>query len=147
MKSTTRKRILKTFGWSLLTLVFLSALLIIHILLVTKPSNTTHVNWQLSRIDFESPLDSTNSREVTKAIRSIPGIKNIHLNKEKGTLIYSYEAGSKSSLEVFNQFITKVDIPAKPFIAPSMQEATGCPAMDKTSITYRFSTFIQNTFR
>ena len=82
-----------------------------------------------------------------KAIQSIAGIKHAYINKEQGTLVYSFEAGNLNTGDVFKEFVSKTNFEANPYKAPKMEDATGCPVIDKSSLTYRFSTFVQNTLR
>ncbi|NVJ48210.1 MAG: hypothetical protein HWE21_00080 [Cytophagia bacterium] len=143
-----KKRLILRIGlYSLGVAILLCVVLVAHILAVTKPSNNTHVNWQLSRIDFENSLNDEQAQQILKAIKSIDGIKNTFVNNEQGTLVYSYQAGQLSNEEVYNQFTQKVDLAAKPYVAPPIDEASGCPVMDKESLSYRFSSFVQKTFR
>lgn len=142
-----KKKIIKVTMYSLGALLALFIVLVVHIIAVTKPSDNTHVNWQLSRIDFEESLSDTESKEVLKAIKSIDGIKNTYVNSSQGTLVYSYKAGSMSNADVYNKFTKLVAIPAKPYVAPSIDEASGCPVLDESSLTYRFTTFVHNTFK
>lgn len=142
-----KKKIIKITAYSFGIALALFVILVAHIVAVTKPSDSTHINWQLSRIDFEKPLSESEANEVLKAIKSIEGIKNTHVNSAQGTLVYSYEAGSMSNSDVYKQFTQQISIAAKPYKAPPIEEASGCPVLDKSSLSYRFTTFVQNTFK
>ena len=142
-----KRRILKIALYSFGVVLLLCVVLAAHILAVTKTPADSHVNWQLSRIDLENPLDDAQAKQVLKAIKSIDGIKNTYVNNQQGTLVYSYQAGQLTNEEVYNQFMTKVDLAAKPYVAPPIEDASGCPVMDKSSLSYKFSAFVQKTFR
>jgi len=142
-----KRKILKIALYSFGVTLLLCIVLVAHILAVTKTSSDSHVNWQLSRIDFENPLNEDQAKVVLKAIKSIDGIKNTYVNNKQGTLVYSYQAGELTNQEVYNQFISKVDLPAKPYVAPPIDEASGCPVMDESSLSYKFSALVQKTFR
>ncbi|UZR96562.1 hypothetical protein [Chondrinema litorale] len=144
---TYKKKLFKATIWIFSIFSILALVLVIHIAMVTKPNNSHHSNWQLSRIDFTQSLDSAQAQLAMKTIQSISGVKHAYVNNAQGTLVYSYEAGHLKSADVFDAFIAKTNFEAKPYKAPKMEDATGCPVIDKSSLTYRFTTFVQNTLR
>ncbi len=115
----------------------------IHLYLVTPSEQTHHQNWQLSRIDFEEPITDEKAKEINQALKSIEGIKATNINREHQNVVYAYETKALNAHEVFVEFMTKGDFRAKPFKAPLISEATGCPVIDKNSFTYRFSALIK----
>lgn len=117
--------------------------LAVHLYLVVPSKKTHHQNWQLSRIDFEEPITKEKEVEIIKVLKSIEGIKNTSINRDCQNVVYSYETGTLTSKEVFDEFMTQGEFNAKAFVAPKLSEAGGCPVIDKSSFTYRFSTLIK----
>ncbi len=118
----------------------------VHIYMVTRPNDQHHMNWQLSRIDFEEQPDSLTASLAVKTLKGIEGVKHVYLNQKAGTLVYGFETGKLDAQMVFEEFKTKGDFKAKPYIPLASNLSNGCPVIDKTSLTYRLGVFFQNLF-
>ncbi|HMK06601.1 MAG TPA: hypothetical protein VK476_03665, partial [Flavobacterium sp.] len=65
-----------------------------------------------------------------------------HFNTKAGILIYSMDVNKNSNDKVFKELMSKTTYKAKPFVVTEAMAANGCPVMDKTTFTYKFSNVI-----
>jgi hypothetical protein len=140
-----KKIILRTLLWSTVTIVLLFVVLVVHIYMVMGPSNMKyHEPMQLSRIDFIEPNDSL-MRLAEARIRANKNIKHSFINAQQGTLVYGYVPSTVDPQAIFAS-LSDMPIQAKPFVADKVAVASGCPVMDKSSMTYRLGAYIQSFF-
>jgi hypothetical protein len=126
--------------------ILMISTLAIHIYMVTKPNAEYHTNWQLSRIDFEAPIDSVQAHVAISSIKRIEGVQRAILNAEAGTLVFAFDPQQYSSEKIYTHFQKMGFANTSLFIPTEDQLATSCPIMDKTSISYRIGVFFQNLF-
>lgn len=143
MPLPTKKVILR----SLLVLSALTIFLFAHILWVTRPSKDFHADIQLGRIDFPTPLSDIQGSSAIAAIKAIDGISIARLNTDKTSLIYSYPTGQLKTDDISQQFKQNVDFPIIPFKADLNLAGSGCPVINKKSVTYRISMIFHNAFK
>jgi len=124
------------------TFLLLFAVLVVHIALVTKNTKYDHPSIQLARIDFKEPIDSLKAKQINRDIKAIAGVGNTHFNTKAGILIYSMDVNKNSNDKVFKELMSKTTYKAKPFVVTEAMAANGCPVMDKTTFTYKFSNVI-----
>ena len=67
--------------------LILFVVLVVHIA-TAKPLVIDNASLQISRIDFETPLDSVETKEVHHNLKSINGVKNIKIFSEKGIVVF-----------------------------------------------------------
>lgn len=126
------------------TLLLLFIVLVAHIA-TAKPVD--NANLQISRIDFKEPLDSLKSKEIHRNLKSIPGVKNDHIDMERGVLVYFHDNNITDSKKVFDQLMAKGHYKAERFILPAnMASKQVCPVMNHDSFSYKFSKTVQKIF-
>jgi len=140
-----RKKIIRGLwvagGVSLVLAIVLAA----HIYVVTKPADVHHNNWQLARIDIQQPVETASLDEAIAKVKSEPGVKHAFLNRQDGIIVYGYEPGTLEPETVLSQ-VNSLSVMARAFEVSAETAAQGCPVIDKSSMTYRFSTFLRNLF-
>lgn len=143
---TTRK-ILKITGLSIAgTFVLLLIVLVVHIA-TAKPKVYDNAHLQISRIDFNRPLDSAAAKKIHRNLRSIAGVRNGHFNLQKGVLVYFHDNRITDSEKVFNALMSKGNYKATRFVVPKeLASKQVCPVMDQNSFGYKFSRGIQRIF-
>ena len=80
------KKFIKVVVWSLSISFALLIVLIIHIVMVTKPLKFDNNNLQLTRINFKEVIDSAEAIKIRHYVASLPGVKNSVINIEQKTL-------------------------------------------------------------
>lgn len=129
---------------SVFLLLFL--LLIIHIAMA-KPVVVDNATIQISRIDFNEPIDSMKAKEIHRNLKSIDGVKNIKIVPEKGVVVYFHDNRIINSAQVFDRLIFIGNYAAEPFvISKELASKTACPVMNTDSFSYKFSRGIQRIF-
>ncbi len=116
-----------------------------HIYVVTKPADVYHNNWQLARIDVRQPAEPASLDQAVAIVKAEPGVKHAFLNKKDGIIVYGYEPGTLEPAAILSR-VNSLPVNARAFEVPAEAAATGCPVIDKSSVTYRFSTFLKNLF-
>lgn len=140
-------RKVKIFLRSIVGIVFLLiAVLVVHIA-TAKPVELDNATIQISRIDFNEPLDSLKSKEIHRNLKSIDGVKNIKIVPEKGVVVYFHDNRIVNAKQVFTQLSTKGAYQAERFvISDEIAAKRVCPAMNTDSFSYKFSRGIQRIF-
>lgn len=128
---------------SLLTLFIV---LVVHIA-TAKPLVVDNATLQISRIDFQEPIDSVKAKEIHRNLKSIPGVKTDRLNKETGVLVFFHDIKVADSKTIYNKLMTMGNYKAKRFVLPKeLENKTACPVMNENSFSYKFSRGIQRIF-
>lgn len=138
------KTIIKRVLFSvLIVFTLLVGTLVVHIATVT-PKKVDNSTLQISKLDFQEPLDSIKVREIKKIFNSIVGVKKYRLNLKKQTLVYFHDNQLVNADQVYHEFSNKSNIKVSPYILPKeLKGKSVCPVIDKNSISYRFTSGIQ----
>jgi len=127
---------------SLSIVVFvLSIITIVHIYLVTaadaKP--LPNANFQLGRIDFETPLTEEQKKIVFSGASKVKSIKRVVVSGDGKNLIYGFNSTDVTPTNVRTDLLANVGVPAKAFIPEEKTVSNGCPAgMEKQSAFKEF---------
>lgn len=123
--------------------LFLFVVLVAHIAMAKPVENATI---QVSRIDFDQPIDATQASEIKKNILSIPGVKSEVLVK-KNVVVYFHDNRVADAKQVYDQLMNKGDYKARRFELPeNLAKKSVCPVMRHDSFYYQFSKFVQKLF-
>jgi cell division protein FtsX len=142
-----KRKIKKIAIWSASIFIVLFVVLIIHILMVTKPVVYDNADLQLSRIDFKQDIDSLEANKIKHFVMTLPGIENVAFNDKDEILIYGYRLGQQSSDNVYKKLIEFGNYKAEKYVVSAEQLNTGCPiGKDRSSLSYRFSSYIYKCF-
>jgi copper chaperone CopZ len=126
------------------TFVLLFIILVAHIAMAKPVDNAT---LQISRIDFKEPLDSDRAKEIHRNLKTIPGVKNDHIDINKGIVVYFHDNRITNSEKVFNQLMAKGNYRAERFEIPAaLASRQVCPVMDHNGFSYKFSRTVQKIF-
>lgn len=129
--------------------IFLVLVLVLVVHIATAKSvEIDNPTMQVSRIDFNSPLDPAQKSLIRKHLLSIDGVKTEHFNLEKGILVYFHDNTIVDAQTVFNKLSAAIPYEAKPFVIPKEMEGKKvCSAVSNTSsFGYKFSRGIQRIF-
>lgn len=98
---------------------------------------------QLSRIDFVEKTDSSEANEIKSFVRQIPGVESCYFNIPDGILVYTFDAETQTSENVFSLLQKSGPYKAKRYVVDPEMAATGCPALGKQdSFQGKFVRFI-----
>ena len=102
----TKKIIKKTLLILVSIIVLFFAILLYHIITI-KPEVTENQNLQVSRIDFKTPLDSLQAKQVCKDLRTIKGLTSDSIIVKNNVVVYFHNNSITNSSKVFNQLMAK----------------------------------------
>ena len=126
-------------------LVILSAVLAVHIYQVTRPSGNNHTNWQLARVDFNTPMDSVEAKTIRSYFYQIEGVKQAYVNAKEGNVVYAYTPGTLEQETVNTHLKSKTELPFEFYVA-NASGAEACPVINKKSPMYRLGLMFRNLF-
>ena len=124
-------------------IVLFFGILVYHITHVRPIDNATV---QISRIDFDKPFDSLSTIQITKTIKTIPGVKSQVIVK-RNVVVYFHDNRIADSKKVFDQLMKKGPYKAQRFILdPRMASTEVCPVMNPDGLSYKFTKLVQRIF-
>lgn len=130
-----------------ISLGILSALvliLVVHIYMATHKAPVHNEGMQLARIDMLQPIDSAQAINIRSHVKQITGVKSCYVNVPAGTVVYAYDLRQQSSAVVYASVASFSPVPCQQFIPNAKDLANGCPAMDHSSLEYRFANWIRS---
>lgn len=126
--------------------LLLFIVLVVHIATV-KPTVYDNATMQISKIDFQDPIDSLMAAKITADMRGIEGVKNPLVVADKKTVVYFHDMNIANSEQVYNEFMKKGTYNAKRFVvSKELASKEVCPVMDENSFSFKFSRGIQRIF-
>jgi hypothetical protein len=141
------KRKLKFIAMGLIgTTLLLLIILVVHIA-TAKPIKYDNATMQISRIDFQEPLDSLKIKEIHRNLKSIPGFISDSYNIKNNVVVFFHDNKIADSKKIVDQLIQKGNYKATRYVLPKGMEAKQvCPVIEEGSFTYHFSKGIQRIF-
>lgn len=141
------KRKLKFIAMGLIgTTLILLIILVVHIA-TAKPIKYDNATMQISRIDFQEPLDSIKIKEIHRNLKSIPGFISDSYNIKNNVVVFFHDNKIADSKKMVDQLIQKGNYKATRYVLPKGMEAKQvCPVIEEGSFSYHFSKGIQRIF-
>ncbi|MFN3800391.1 MULTISPECIES: hypothetical protein [Belliella] len=120
--------------------------LAVHVYMVTQPKQGAMPNLTMSRIDFESPLDSLSAVKIKTYTSLMEGVKDVRVNKESGHIVCLYDRNKKAPQEIVDAISKDFYLSASLYQPSDEMLAQSCPAINKNSLTWKLGAFFQRTF-
>lgn len=141
------KKTLKIVGGSVGGIILiLFVILVVHIA-TAKSFELDNNTLQISRMDFNKPLDSLERKQILSDLKSIPGVKKEHLNMETGVLVYYHDNTIISAKEVWEQMVAKRNYSVAQYVVSAEAASKQvCPVGNSDSFSYKFSRGVQRLF-
>ena len=128
------------------TTLLLLIILVVHIA-TAKPIKYDNATMQISRIDFQEPLDSLKIKEIHRNLKSIPGFISDSYNIKNNVVVFFHDNKIADSKKIVDQLIQKGNYKATRYVLPKGMEAKQvCPVIEQGSFSYHFSKGIQRIF-
>ncbi len=141
MNKTVKKIVLGLTG----VIVLCIGILVFHVI-TAKPEVVENSNLQISRIDFESNIDSLQAKEICADLRTIKGITSDSIIVKRNVVVYFHNNKITNSKKVYTELMNKRPYNAKPFVLPaSLANKEVCP-LDKNSFSYKLLKTINQFF-
>src|ERR1700761_401362 len=92
---------------SVLGLAFLLfATLVVHIVVMVKGKPPLAMaTIQMSRADFQQPVDSVSALKIQKDIKSLPGVKDTYFNLKDHIVVYTFDNKLNSAQGIYDAAI------------------------------------------
>jgi hypothetical protein len=133
---------LSLFGTTLLLVI----VLVVHIA-TAKPISYDNATMQISRIDFQEPLDSIKIKEIHRNLKSIPGFINDSYNLKNNVVVFFHDNKIADSKKIYEELMKKGNYKATRYILPAhLENKTACPVIQEGSFSYHFSKGVQRIF-
>ena len=140
------KKIKIAVGSILGMFLLLVVVLVVHIA-TAKPVEYDNATLQISRIDFNRPIDSIMAKQINRDMKTIPGVKNPSVFADKKVVVYYHDMRIVNSEQVYNKLMAKGPYNAKRYVVPAaIASKAVCPVMDQDSFSFKFSRGIQRIF-
>lgn len=141
------KRKLKIIALSIVGFIFLLLVVLVIHIATAKPVVYDNATMQISRIDFQEPLDSMKMKEIHRNLKSIPGFISDSYNLENSVVVYFHDNRVADSKKIYDALMAKGHYKAKRYAAPaSIASNKVCPVMNTGSFKYKFSKEVQRIF-
>ena len=141
------KRKIKMAAISILGLAMMLFLVLVVHIITAKPIVYDNATMQISRIEFNEPLDSLQMKEIHRNMKSIPGVISDSYNLDKGILVYFHDNKIADSKKIYETLMSKGNYSAKRYVVPKeLASQKICPVMNKGSFSYRLSKEIKRIF-
>jgi len=141
-----KRRLRKIWLGSIGLFVFLLAVLVIHVYLVTRPHAPGPNTRVMARIDLRQPLVSPASSQITSWLYQQKGIDHVMVNPNTGIVIFTYFPARADANELVKNFKAALHYDKAIRYIPTQAELnSGCPVA-ATSLTYKLYRTIKNIF-
>lgn len=138
---------LKIIGLSLLGTTFLLVIILVIHIAIAKPVVYDNASMQISRIDFQEPLDSIKIKEIHRNLKSIPGFINDSYNIKNNVVVFFHDNKIADSKKIYDALMEKGNYKATRYILPTnLKNKQACPVIQEGSFSYYFSKGIQRIF-
>lgn len=125
--------------------VLFIAILLFHII-TAKPAVYDSPNLQVSRIDFESNIDSLQAKQICADLRTIKGLTTDSIIVKRNVVVYFHNNKITNSEKVYNELMNIRPYKAERYILPAnMVNKEVCP-VDQNSFAYKASKTINQFF-
>jgi hypothetical protein len=141
------KRKVKIIAITTFSVALLFFVILVYHIATAKPIVYDNSSMQISRIDFNEPLDSLKMKEIHRNLKTIPGFISDSYNLEKGVLVYFHDNRIADSKSIYNALIRKGKYKANRYVVPkSLASNEVCPVMNKGTLSYKFSKTVKQIF-
>lgn len=101
---------------------------------------------QLSRIDFESEVDSLTSGAIRSKVKHMKGVTHTYFNQAADILVFSHDPQTIKADAVVQAVKTDFQIPVKRFTVSEAMAASGCPITGNNTVFMRVGGFLYRLF-
>ncbi len=134
------KKILKGTG---MFLILSTAVLALHIYIVTRPKAPTEHTRVMARIDIKQPINQADADKITTWLYSQKGIDHVLVNPQTNIVVFTYYPVKTNADKITAGFISSFNYKAQRITASKDDLASGCP-VSNTSFTYKVYNFFRN---
>lgn len=140
----------KKIKWALLGVLGISFLLfltlVIHIgVMVYHKAPLPFEHLQMTRVDFNRPLDSAEISLIKTGLLDQKGVKTTYYNAVDNNVVYTYDNRQNNALNIYQQFFQPANIAAKRYTVSEKDLAKGCPVMNTNSFYGKLTAIISKT--
>lgn len=124
MKKQTLKKIL----WiSFSSVLLLTAVLAVHIYMVTRPKAPDSTTRIMARFDFKQTINKYDADKITSWLYSKNGVDHVLCNDKSGIAVFTYYPVKANADKLLQQMKNDLHYNAARFMPSKEQMASGCP--------------------
>jgi hypothetical protein len=143
MKKRTIKKIVII---SLSSLLFLFAVLCIHIYVMMKPRPASEKTIAMARIDFKQDINQADADKITSWLYSQKGVQHVLCNQQTKIAIISFYPVKVNADKLTENLASSLNLKAVRFMPSQADMMKGCPAIASSSFSYKVYTFMNRVF-
>ena len=131
------------------TILFLSsALLLLGIYLYHLPGAIAAAKpqIQLSRIDFQEPVDALSANRIKGTILATSGVQQTYFNLPDRIVVFSHDPKIVSADAVLRKIRHQYAFQAERFLPDLPTKSSSCPVTGQNSIFVRMGAYLRRTF-
>ena len=125
-------------------MLFLVAVLCVHIYIVTRPRPIDPTARVMVRIDVKQPIDQDDVTKIETFLYQEKGVDHVYCNPASRIVVFSFFPAKNSANQIVADFKTGTPYKGDRFMPSEEQLASGCPIAGTT--TYKFYSFIKHVF-
>ncbi len=142
MKKTSVEKILV---WSVSTVLLLTAILSVHIYIVTRPKISDAKAIAMARIDFKQDIKQADAEKITSWLYQQNGVDHVLCNEKTNIAVFSFYPAKANASDIVTKLKTNFNYKAERFVPAEGQIAAGCPVLP-VSFTSKVQHFFSNIF-
>jgi hypothetical protein len=101
---------------------------------------------QLSRIDFQSDVDSLTGAMIRHKVKHLEGVTHTYFNLKDDILVFSHDPKTIEAKHVLEGVETEFNIPATRFEVTKAMAASACPVTGSNSVFMRIGGYLHRLF-
>ncbi|WP_200976288.1 heavy-metal-associated domain-containing protein [Echinicola sp. 20G] len=125
--------------------LLLVATLAIHIYMVTS-ERPKGPNWAMSQIDFNEDIDSLKSENIKVDLLKKEGMRDARINLSADYMIVLYDRVKHNPHDLVKMVNNDYALQSSLFQPSEEQLAASCPAINKSSLTYKLGSYFEKIF-
>lgn len=106
----------------------------------------TEPQMQLSRIDFQEPVDSLSANRIKGIILAQPGVQQTYFNLPDHIVVFSHDPKIVSAASVLREIRERYAVRAERFLPDIETGSSSCPVTGTNSIFVRMGAYLRRTF-
>lgn len=139
-------KIVKKGLWTLLIVIVLFISILIFHVITAKPAVYENSNLQVSRIDFNSNIDSVKAKQICADLRTIKGLTSDSIIVKRNVVVYFHNNKIADSKKVYDELMSKRPYDAQRYVLPAnLANKEVCP-IDQNSFSYKMAKSLNQIF-
>ena len=102
---------------------------------------------QLSRVDFQEPVDTTQAQKIKRFLKSLDGVGHVYFNHKDDIVVYGHHPAVRTSQETFREMQLRFPIEMQRYVVSPEMASGGCPVTGSRSVFMQIGGFVYKIFQ